>query len=450
MTPLPTRDLLLDIYGAALRAAAPGPALERALVAIELSPASRPWIIALGKAAHPMAVAAVAALARAGGQPGGGIIVAPEGASPPHPAVIVAPGDHPQPGPRSLAAAEALGQVAAEARDGGDVWLLLSGGATSLSAAPVAGVTPAELRELFGLLLGSGMDIGGMNAVRKRVCRWGGGRLAAALAPARISCFVVSDVIADDLAAIGSGPCEPDDTTAADVSQRLTDAGLLERVPSGVLDYLARVERGGEPETPKSGDPSFDLVTSRVIAGNRIALDAAAARARVLGCHLHPEAEPVAGEARDAGARFARALTAFAAETGRSDARPTCLLAGGETVVSMRAAPSDAAGGRCQEFALAAAQVLALATRRANVALLAAGTDGRDGPTDAAGAIVDAGTWESIRMAGRDPAGDLTAHRSYRALDAAGALIRTGLTGTNVMDVVIGIAEPRVRPRVEL
>jgi hydroxypyruvate reductase len=176
----------------------PEPALARRLRALPPGPTGRPWIIALGKAALPMARAALDVLAERGTEPAGGLAVAPAAASSPHPALTVVAGDHPEPGPRSLAAAEALEQVASRAARSEEVWVLLSGGATSLLGAPVDGIAPNELTRLYTLLLGSGLDITAMNRIRKRFSRWGAGRLALALAPARLRAYIVSDVIGPD------------------------------------------------------------------------------------------------------------------------------------------------------------------------------------------------------------------------------------------------------------
>ena len=189
----------------------PAPALASRLGRLEREPGRRRWILALGKAAIPMARAAVETLAEWGASPAGGVVVAPEIQPAPHPRLPVVAGDHPEPGPGSLAAAEALGRAAAAVAPEDEVWVLLSGGASSLLAAPVEGLTPGELTTLYRLLLGSGLDITAMNRIRKRFSRWGAGRLARALAPARVRVFVVSDVIGDDLPSIGSGPCVPDD-----------------------------------------------------------------------------------------------------------------------------------------------------------------------------------------------------------------------------------------------
>jgi len=237
----------------------------------------------------------------------------------------------------------------------------------------------------------------------------------------------------------------PDDTTAADIHAALVDAGLWDRTPPAVRRYLHTVEHNPSLETPKRGDPAFHHVETRVVAGNRIALEAIAARASELGYAPHILDAALSGEAAELGARLAASLRNYCASPpphlpGRRD-RP-CLIWGGETTVTISASGAFGVGGRCQELALAGARALARAEPCGRVpTLLAAGTDGRDGATDATGAIVDGGTWEAIRRAGRDPARDLAAHDSYAALDAAGALLRTGLTGTNVMDVIVGICD---------
>jgi glycerate 2-kinase len=411
----------------------PGPALARRLAALPES--GPPWIIALGKAALPMAQAAVETLARRGAEPAGGLIVPPAGAAAPHSRLAVVPGDHPEPGAGSRAAAAALGEAAPRASTGAEVWVLLSGGTTSLLGAPVEGITPGELTELYSLLLGSGLDITAMNRIRKRFSRWGGGRLALALAPAPVRVYVVSDVIGDDLASIGSGPCVPDPTTAREVHDLLERSGLWERIPESARRLVREASEGTKAETPKPGDPAFARVTLELIASNRLALEAAAKRAAELGLVPVVEGTPLAGEASAAGTSVAATL--LQDHAGRTIPQRRCRIWGGETTVTLGEA-SPGLGGRCQELALAAARALAGAPE--GIALLAAGTDGRDGPTDAAGAIVDGATWSAVEAAGRDPARDLAAHDAYRALDAAGVLLRPGLTGTNVMDVVIGIS----------
>ena len=435
------RDILEELYRVAVAAVNPGPALASSLRRLSPAPNKAPWIIALGKAASPMAEAATATLRDRGLAPAGGLVVPPSADASPHSKLRVVPGNHPEPGPESFAAAEALGDVASRIATGDEVWVLLSGGTTSLIGAPEVGLSSQDLTSLYALLLGSGLDIAAMNQVRKRFSRWGGGKLARALDPATVRVFIVSDVIGDDLAAIGSGPCVPDPTTATQVRRLLQDAGLWDRIPSAARTLLQSAEAGRSAETPKPGDHAFARVSLEVIASNRLALENAARHAAAAGLAPVVAAEPLAGEAAAAGA----SLAAFLLEhCGRPNIpqRPApvesrrCFIWGGETTVSL-GAEAPGLGGRCQELSLAAARILA--GTQSSMALLAAGTDGRDGPTDAAGAIVDGTTWPAIVAAGRDPGRDLRAHDAYRSLDAVGALLRPGLTGTNVMDVVIGI-----------
>jgi hydroxypyruvate reductase len=389
-----------------------------------------------------MASAAVAWLAERGREPQGGLIVPPAHGAAPHPALEVVAGDHPEPGPGSLAAADALARHTARVGAADEAWVLLSGGATALLAAPVEGVEPAELTTLYRLLLGSGLDITAMNRIRKRFSRWGGGRLAAALAPARVRVLIVSDVIGDELPSIGSGPCVPDPTTAREIREALEAVRLWDRIPPSLRARVQHTEAGQLPETPKPGDAAFAAVDTRLVVSNRLALEAAAARASALGLAPTIMEPALAGEASTAGSMVAQAVLSYTAASAsqRAAGRPICLIWGGETTVTLGDDPPGL-GGRSQELALAAARALA---GRANSGaeppmILAAGTDGRDGPTDAAGAVVGPETWDAIRRAGRDPARDLAAHDAYRSLDAVDALLRPGLTGTNVMDVVIGI-----------
>jgi glycerate 2-kinase len=432
--PADARGLLASLYWAAVEAVSPGRSL---LGALERSPpprSRRVWVIAIGKASHAMAGAAVDWLRGHGIAPAGGIIIAPSAAVPPHPGILLAVGDHPLPGARSFAAAARLGEVAARMGEEDEAWVLLSGGASALAAAPEGAIKPDELVELFRLLLRSGLDIARANAVRKRFLRWGAGRLAVALQPARVRNFIISDVVGDDIDTIGSGPCAPDATDASAVRALLEEAGLWDRVAVSLRRYLGRVARDSSAETPKPNNPIFQHVERRIVAGNRIALDAASARAAEYGFAARVVSASLSGPAADAGRRVAQALLAY-----RSEASRVCLLWGGETTVSVGA--RSGRGGRCQELALAAARELTLAQPESNtIAILAAGSDGRDGPTDAAGAFADSGTWNAIQRAGHDPALALEGHDSYRALDAADSLFRTGLTGTNVMDLVIGIA----------
>lgn len=437
------RRLLEAIFRTAVDSVAPGPALHRALDAAEILPPARSWIIAAGKAAPAMADAAVAHLARQGAAVAGGLVVPSGPADPPHPDIAVVPGDHPLPGDASVRAALALGAITRRVAPGDVVHVLLSGGATSLLAAPVEEISGSDLRESYRGLLGSGLDIHAMNHLRKRISRWGAGRLALALAHARVRVYALSDVIGDDVGAIGSGPCEPDATTAGELLALVRVAALRDVLPGSVIRLLEHTRDGRMAETPKPGDPAFATVRSEVIAGNGTAVDAAASAARAAGLDVVRIGQAMSGEASDVGSAVARELIAIA-ERHEPGAPPACVILGGETTVTLTG--RHGTGGRCQELALSAASVIAAAAGRCSIALLAAGTDGRDGPTDAAGAIVDTATWRAIRTNGPDPADALRGHDAYSALHSAGALLTTGPTGTNVADLVIGVADSMRRP----
>jgi hydroxypyruvate reductase len=408
------------------------------------------WIIALGKASGPMAGAAVELLQSRGIDVDGGVIVAPDAVVSPHPLLLSTLGDHPVPGSRSREAADTIGAVVE--RIGGDdtVFVLLSGGATSLVAAPVNGVAERDLVWMFDALLTSGADITTMNAIRKRFTRWGAGRLARALAPARVYCLIVSDVVGDDIPSIGSGPCAPDPRTSADVLALIERDGLEPFVPRPLREQLRNPASADDPPAP--GDAAFDRVECAVILGNNDALEAAAEAARVAGVSpIKIVREPLIDDATFTAQRIVDELVRFR-EAGLPDEDGAlagdgfaCMLWGGETTVRLGAGV-PAPGGRCQELALAAADALSSEGERGEgLTLLAAGTDGRDGNTDAAGAVVDSTTWDAIIDAGRDATDDLVDHRSHASLDAVGALIRTGLSGTNVGDIVVGIVERATR-----
>lgn len=424
------RALLEQCYRAALRAADPGAATAAAVSAMEL--AASPAVFALGKAAVPMARGAVRALGARGLGVAGGLVVSIA----PGPAVgplAVIGGSHPVPDEASFQAADALEEAVRAVHGAGDALVLLSGGTTSLVAAPVRGIGPADLRATFEAMLASGAPINVMNAVRRRLLRWGAGRLALALAPARVHTLVVSDVMGGELAAIGSGPTVPDPWTAAEVRDAVSRAAV--RMPAAVDTWLAAAVAGVVPETPKPGDPALPGGETRVILDNAVAVSAARDAAAQAGLTRAEGALPsLSGEAAAVGRAMAGALARISLGGGS----PAFVATGGEPTVTLPPGCTGR-GGRCQELALACALELErLGLDR--VTVLAAGTDGRDGPTDAAGAVVDAATPGRIRASGRDPSRDLAAHDAWTALGAAGALLHTGPTGTNVNDLVLAIA----------
>jgi len=421
------RELLLDLYFAAVRAADPEVAVRQSLAEHPLPSPAPVHLFAIGKAGPAMARAALSALISTRHPLAGGVVIGAS-AAPAQSSLPQLSGDHPVPGEASALAAEALGRAVNAVAAMHQAVVLVSGGTSSLVGAPVDRIEAADLRLLWQGLLASGLDIRGVNNIRKRCLRWGAGRLASALTPRPVTVLAISDVIGDDPATIGSGPCAPDPLRAREVLSLVESVGGSLELPGSVRRLLERQAAGLQPDTPKPGDAAFRNVSTRIIASNRLAVQGAARRAAELGLPVRAGASDLAGEARLAGARLGAFLRA-----GGSGA--SCFIWGGETTVTLGGGPAGT-GGRCQELALAAAEEL---DGVPGVSLLAAGTDGRDGPSDVAGALVDGGTWKRIIEQGRDPGGDLAAHDAYAALDAGGALLRTGATGTNVMDVVIGL-----------
>jgi len=436
------RERLIELYNAAVAGADVESLTADAVAGIPLERRSRVWLFAFGKAADGMASAAFTALKRGLAEVAGGVVVTPEKCDAPSGAIAAHVGDHPIPGRRSFDAAARIAQTLAQKRGGDLGVVLLSGGASSLIGAPLKGLSEADYIKLCEMLVASGLDISRLNAVRKRFSMWGAGRMALALAPARTFCFAVSDVPDNDIASIGSGPCVPDHTTVQHVTEILESAKLLNTLTPPFRQYLASVAKGATPETPNVKHPAFAHVTARVIASNTVALTAAASSAKRAGLVPVVSDTLLTGDAASAGMRVAASLVD--ARDAHPASGPRVFLWGGETTVHLNGDSQAPAGGRCQEFALAAAQRLSeLGDRARGITILAAGTDGRDGPTDAAGAIVDATTWSRIRDAGRDPAAALRLHESHSALASVNALFSPGMTGTNVMDVTIALVQEK-------
>ena len=487
-TASPNRAFAVALYQAAVEGAAPFPHTRdvvhswMALHRDVLTPTSRVHLFALGKAASAMTAGAADALSALRQPIVAGVVVTSHSPSPSElgplgmlPAtVVVHLGDHPVPGPQSLAAAEAIDDAIRCVAPGEVVLVLLSGGTTSLAAAPTAelsqqvgdaGRAQAHIANLAQTLLESGLAIHEMNAIRRRVLRWGAGRLAVALharGAAHIAVFAISDVIGDAPAVIGSGPCSPeplDDTTFF----ALLDAhDLRTSLERDMAQFLGVQGGNAPPHVPLASHPAFAAVSYQYVARNQDAVNALANAARAAGAdHVSIDPMPLEGDAAELGEAIARRALHMAATIPRTER--AVWITGGEPVVHLRQivdralAEDDAdgtpdepmKGGRMQALALSAA--LRLEERAGDVddcawriTVLAAGTDGRDGPTDAAGAIVDCATPLNARRFGqRRPDRDLVTGRSWFSLDAAGALLRTGPTGTNVMDVVAVVIDRR-------
>jgi glycerate 2-kinase len=426
------RAELEAVYRAGLRAVDPAAALARVVaprreavwVAGEpLAPGSRCVVVAAGKAAQAMAGAferAAAALELRG-------VVVTRDASGPRPArFALREAGHPLPDERSSAAGLAALEAAAGAGPDEALVVLLSGGASALLTAPLPGLALEEVRATTALLLRSGAEIQELNCVRKHLTAVSGGRLAAATRARRVLVLVVSDVLGDDLATIGSGPCAPDPTRFADALAVLERRGILAETPAAVRRHLADGAAGAQPESPKPGDAAFGRVVHELLATNRDALAAARAEARARGLEARIVTDGLRGEARELGARLV--ALARAATPGE---RPLLLLAGGEPTVTVRGAGR---GGRAQELALAAALALA---GDARITLLAAGTDGSDGPTPAAGAFADGGTLARAAALGLDARACLDDNDAHGFFAREGGCLVTGPTGTNVMDLVL-------------
>ena len=342
---------------------------------------------------------------------------------------------HPEPNEVSVTCGRRALTIASAARRGGDVLVvLLSGGASAMLAVPADGLTLDDKVHATRVLLRSGLPIAPMNGVRKHLSAIKGGRLAAAAG--RSVTFAISDVhapVEDDPAVIGSGPTVADRSTFADAVHALDDAGVMGAMPAAVRDHLVRGAAGERDETIKSGDPRL-AQSEFFIAGTRHdAMDGVVAEARTRGYDVARIDPPTQGEARDA----ARAFMADVRQR-LTPSSPLCVVASGEATVKIEA--SAGVGGRNQEFALAAAADLAALGA---CALASIGTDGVDGPTDAAGAIADSTTIARAMALGLDAAAALAAHDSYPFFRALGDLVITGPTGTNVGDVQIFLASVR-------
>lgn len=426
---------LRGMYEAAIAAADPAKAVRDGLrareVALEIVRDRPHWIIALGKAASAMADAAVSFCAAEGRAVAGGVVIGTAPAAPPARGIEVLVGDHPVPGARSQAAAERLAAVTETIGRGDVVLLLLSGGTSSLVGAPIDGVRAEDLASLHALLLGAGVPITRVNAVRKRFSRWGAGRLAHALRCERVIPIVLADVPNEDPAMVGSGPVSPDALEAWHVERILRDAGVAVQVPLSVASAIGAMRAGAMPETPKAGSPAFAHVEDPFVVGNSAALEAIASRATAAGWSpVLISHTLLTGDATAAGRTLAHSVVRAT--------RGSCLIWGGETTVRL---PADhGLGGRCQQLALAAAEVWAdQGPVASDTWLLAAGTDGQDGASPAAGALVDAHSWTRSVAAGGQPARSLRRCDSYAALLAANGIIPARHTGTNVMDVVVAI-----------
>ncbi len=394
----------------------------------------RVYLLGVGKAAYPMTRAAWAVLSD---RVAACLMVTKDGhGGPTWPGCALLEAGHPLPDARSLAAAQQVRGLLRATTPADLVVVLLSGGGSALLSAPVPGVTLADLQALTQALLGSGATIHEVNAVRKHLDQVKGGGLARWAAPARVLTLVLSDVLGDDLSVIASGPTAPDPSTYADAWAVLQRYGLTAALPPGVRAHLQAGLAGRAAETAKPGDAVFRRAVWFIVGSVRHAADAAARAAAAQGWHHAVLSTSVQGEAREVGRVLAAVLHEMARHQ-RPWPRPACAVVGGETTVTL--GPNPGRGGRNQELALAAVEPLAGLPR---VALVAFATDGTDGPTDAAGAVVTGETWAQARGQGLNPRDYLARHDAYTFFVRVGGLLRPGPTRTNVNDLTLLCTAP--------
>jgi hydroxypyruvate reductase len=359
-----------------------------------------------------------------------GVVAVKDGYLAPTRRIRLVEAGHPVPDERGEAAAKKIRALAQSATGEDLVLVLVSGGGSALTPAPAPPITLADKQAVTRLLLAAGATINQLNAVRKHCSLLKGGQLARAAAPARVEALLLSDVIGDPLDVIASGPTTPDVSAFAEALAILDRFGLREQAPRSIVERLERGARGEIPETPKRGDPIFERVRNTVIGNNALVVEAAAARARALGFNARVLTRALEGEAREVARRFVEMAREIKAGRGPI-AAPACLIAGGETTVTVR---GKGKGGRCQEFALAAALAM---EGIEDAVVLAAGTDGTDGPTDAAGAIADGQSVARARAQDLDPAARLAENDSHPIFSSLGDLVMTGPTNTNLLDLYL-------------
>lgn len=421
------RDDALAIGRAGVDAVLParvlGPALD-GWVSRRARAGRRVFAIAAGKAGAAM----MRAFLDAGGEPVRGLVASTHVREGLAPRIETLEAGHPVPTAASEAAATRALAIAAEASSDDAIVVLLSGGASAILAAPAPGLTLEDKVATTRLLLESGAAIHELNAVRKHLSAIKGGRLALRAACA-VDTLAISDVVGDDPSVIGSGPTVADPTTFTEALDVLDRFGLRARVPAAVADALEAGRRGGREETPKPGDPAFARGTFSIVGGRSQAMDGARGEAIARGYATVTLEAPIVGEARVAGPDF----VSLAARVASRLPRPACVIASGETIVRVT---GRGRGGRNQEVALSVAADVAAPGSPA--VFMSLGTDGVDGPTDAAGAVVDSTT---VARAAARGIGDARAHLAendaYTYFDALGDLIRIGPTDTNVGDLQI-------------
>lgn len=425
----------LSIFRAAVAAADPRRTVKEALRAADLSRYRRIFVVGAGKASAAMAQAAEQVLGR---RIHGGWINTKDGHLAPVRRIHLHEASHPVPDARGVEGARRIAALAAQAGEGDLLLCLISGGGSALLPLPLEPLTLEEKQETTRLLLACGATIREINAVRKHLSAIKGGRLARLAWPADVFALLLSDVIGDPLDVIASGPTAPDTSTFRTAWDVIEKYGLAGKIPAAARRLLEAGLEGRIEETPKPGEACFARTRNRIVGSNRLALDAAARRARELGYRPLVLSSTIEGETRDIALMHA-AIAREILDTGQPARPPVCVISGGETTVTLKGA---GLGGRNQEFALAAAIAL---EGREGVLAFSAGTDGTDGPTPAAGAMADGATVGRAAALGLDARKMLAANDSYHFFEPLGDLVVTGPTGTNVMDVRLLLVRPRRR-----
>lgn len=419
-----------EIFAAALRAvdpeAAAGNHAGKLLTLYRDGGYARLLVIGFGKAAVPMARALEEPL---GDLITGGAVITRYGhVSRPLKKIRVVEAGHPVPDRNGVQGTEEILDLAGTADERTLAVVLISGGGSALFVSPCTGITLAEKQETTTLLLRAGAEIQELNSVRKHLSKVKGGRLAELLHPAKVVSLILSDVIGDRLDVIASGPTAPDPSTYGDALATLERYGLPGHAPQPVVKFLEQGEKGLLPETPKEGNPVFRTVENTIIGSNRLALEGAKREAEARGFRTEIVSTALSGEASEAGRWLARKALITKLHKGN---QPVCLISGGETTVTVA---GTGKGGRNMELALAFAMEIEGFT---GITLLSAGTDGTDGPTEAAGALVDGMTATRARARGMNPEACLRNNDSYTFFSGCGGLLVTGPTGTNVMDIQV-------------
>lgn len=403
----------------------------------------RVLVIGAGKAGAPMARAAAQILDR---QLTEGVVIVKEGYAGRGAETMrceILEAGHPIPDERGVKATQRIKEILAAAQKEDLVICLISGGGSALMTSPVEGLGLDDLQELTSALLACGANINEINALRKHLDTIKGGGIARLVAPATLVTLILSDVVGDPLDVIASGPTVPDTSTFESAYQVLNRYGIMDKVPEPIVRHLKRGRSGDLAETPKPGDPIFAHIQNTVIGSNIQAALAALEQAQQEGFHTMLLTTYLQGEARQVGRMLASIARQIAA-SGQPLPRPACIVAGGETTVTLfnnhLGTGEHRLGGRNQEMALSAVSDLAGLT---NIALVTLATDGGDGPTDAAGAVVTGDTWERARQAGLDPGEFLFRNDSYHFFEPLEDLLKPGPTQTNVNDLAFIFAFER-------